>query len=71
MIRSSLASALLASSGSLDIAPLIPMGRPIGPGVRRYGNPRSRYMPHQGAREIARRLAKAPTKAVAVKGKAK
>jgi hypothetical protein len=44
-----------------DFQPLDDMiwhGHKIGPGVKRYGNPRSKYMPHQGKQEIARRLSR-------------
>lgn len=44
-----------------DFQPLDDMiwhGHKIGPGVKCYGNPRSKYMPHQGKQEIARRLSR-------------
>lgn len=38
--------------------PLLP-NRTLGPSVKRYGVDRSKYMPHQGPREIARRIRQA------------
>lgn len=52
----------LASLAMASAAPAISAPGPIGPGVaspRKARADRSRYMPHQGRREIARRLRQA------------